>query len=461
MIHLSAIDGLILASYVAYLLLIAWKTRHHSRGDESSFLLAGRRLTLPAFVATLVSTWYGGILGVGEYSFRHGISNWLVFGVPYYLAALLFALFIAKRARRTQLLSIPDQLEKAFGRTPALIGAGVVFVMTVPAAYVLMTGVLLQTIFGGSLLLWVVLGTLFSTVYVAFGGFRSVIRTDMLQFILMFSGFAMLFLVLVLNYGGLDFIRAHVPPEHLTWNGGLPVGSILVWYVIALAALVEPGFYQRCYAAKSESVARTGILVSILFWIVFDFLTTFTGLYARSLLPSDTPPLLSYPLLAAELLPPGLLGLFFLSMLAVIMSTVDSYSFLAAQTLGRDILARKLNQLDHWKPNRIQWGLLASALLAILIAMWKESAISIWHDLGAVGTPMLLLPMLISFNRRYSITKPNWLGVSMLTSGFGALLWTFLGSYSDGYPFGINPIFMGLGLSLLTLLPVLRRAPTA
>ena len=59
------------------------------------YLVAGRRLTLPAFVATLVSTWYGGILGVGEYAWRHGLSNWLVFGVPYYLYAAVFAFLLA------------------------------------------------------------------------------------------------------------------------------------------------------------------------------------------------------------------------------------------------------------------------------------------------------------------------------------------------------------------------------
>ena len=37
-------------------------------GDEADFLVAGRRLTLPGFVATLVASWYGGILGVGEYA---------------------------------------------------------------------------------------------------------------------------------------------------------------------------------------------------------------------------------------------------------------------------------------------------------------------------------------------------------------------------------------------------------
>ena len=450
MLTLHFLDYAILAAYLIYLAGMAWNTRHQSRGDETSFLLAGRSLTLPAFVATLVSTWYGGILGVGEYSFRFGISNWLVFGVPYYLAAAIFAVFLAKRARRNMVFSIPDQLEKAFGRTPALIGAGMVFVMTVPAAYVLMIGVLLQAFLGGPLALWVVAGTLFSTVYVAFGGFRSVVRTDLIQFILMYSGFIVLVVMAVNQFGGPEFLEASLPADHLSWSGGMPVASILVWYVIAMATLVEPSFYQRCYAARTERVARSGILLSILFWIVFDFLTTTSGLYARAILSPDSDPLLSYPLLAGKLLPTGLLGLFVLGLLAVIMSTVDSYSFIAAQTLGRDIIARGRGTMNQWSARRIQWSLLASALVAILLALWKGSAVSIWHDLGAIGTPVLLFPLAITFIPSIRIASP-FVTLSMVFSGTTALVWTFLGSYEMGYPFGLDPIFAGLAVSSLLL----------
>ena len=81
----------LLLAYALVLLLLSFS------GGETSpaqFLLAGRKLSLPALVLTLVTTWYGGILGIGEYTWRHGISTWLVFGVPYYLAAILFALFL-------------------------------------------------------------------------------------------------------------------------------------------------------------------------------------------------------------------------------------------------------------------------------------------------------------------------------------------------------------------------------
>ncbi len=143
--RMQSIDIFLIVLYLLSLVGIGLrKPKENSAANIESYLLDSRRLTLPAFVATLVSTWYGGILGVGEYSYIFGISNWLVFGVTYYLAALIFALFIAKRARRSQMLTIPQQLEHAYGQGPAHIGALLVFVMTVPAAYVLMLGVLIN-----------------------------------------------------------------------------------------------------------------------------------------------------------------------------------------------------------------------------------------------------------------------------------------------------------------------------
>ena len=104
------LDYAIILAYLAVLIIVGITRRSGRKESAAGFILGGRRLTLPAFVATLVSTWYGGILGVGEYSFTYGISNWLVFGLPYYLAAVLFAVFLARKARRAEVLTIPDRL---------------------------------------------------------------------------------------------------------------------------------------------------------------------------------------------------------------------------------------------------------------------------------------------------------------------------------------------------------------
>jgi len=436
------------------MLIVIGITRKAGRWDSATaFILGGRTLTLPAFVATLVSSWYGGILGIGEFSYLYGISNWLVFGIPYYLAALLFALFLAKKARRAEILTIPDRLHKAYGCPAAAAGSIILFLMTLPAAYILMLAVLLKFLFGWPLWTGALVGTLFSIFYVYLGGFRSVVRTDLFQFFLMFAGFIILFVALNLEHGGFAFLVENVPKTHFTWHGGNSAFYIATWYVIALATLIEPTFYQRCYAARNESVAKKGILISIVFWLVFDFLTTSCGLYARALLPNLANPVAAYPSLAAQVLPPGLLGLFALALLATVMSTIDSYSFLAASTFGRDIIWR----LFRVGEEEITWytrlGLVFSATLAMIAALYFESVIDIWHHFGSIGTPALLIPLFFAFHGRRRMTSKAALASILISAGL-SLAWLLSGylSPSGTYWLRLEPVFPGLIVSILFFL---------
>ena len=462
--------------YALFLLYAVLRIFRRPTTSVLDYIVAGRRLTLPAFVATLVTTWYGGILGVGEYTWKYGISNWLVLGVPYYLCAALFAIFIAGRARRSQVLTVPDQLERRYGRGAALIGAAVLFVMTAPSAYVLMLGVLMQVATGWPLWAGVVLGTALSVGYVFRGGLRAIVLTDQVQFVLMFVGFMVLVPVCVVKYGGIDFLRTNLPADHLVWDGGRGTQAVAVWYFIALATLVEPAFYQRCYAAQTERTARVGIFVAIGFWIGFDFLTTTAGLYARAVLPDLTEPITAFPRLAEAALPSFWQALFFVGLLATIMSTVDSYAFIGGVTLGRDLWGRwraprvrqandstsdlgPLDTLDTEPQGEglvaIRWGLLLTALLAIGLALTARSVVDLWHDLGSVGTPVLLLPLALAHTSLRISGRA--VAVAMLLSGATALIWLVAGG---GQPFlGVEAIFPGLAVSLLVLLPaVVRRS---
>ncbi|MEZ4386139.1 MAG: sodium:solute symporter family protein [Candidatus Krumholzibacteriia bacterium] len=457
---------LLVAAYVLFLVWVVVRLFRTPTGGEVDFLVAGRRLTLPGFVASLVSTWYGGILGVGEYGWSHGISSWLVFGVPYYLYALVFALVLARRARRSRVLSPCDVLEQAWGRPAALVGAGTLFVMTAPAAYVLMLGVLVQLATGWPLWVGVLLGTVLSVGYVFRGGLSAVVATDKVQFVLMFAAFLVLVPVCAVKYGGLGWLRAHVPTTHFAADGGLGWQAVLVWYAIAAATLTEPAFYQRCYAAVDERTARTGILVSLGFWVLFDVLTTTAGLYARAVLPDLPHPVAAFPELAAAALPQVWQGLFMVGLLATIMSTVDSYAFLAAVTLGRDLVRRRqqpegtlLGAEDVANLRSVRWALAATAALAMGLALWSGSVVELWKTLGSIGTPVLLLPLLLGHLGYGAASGADrrrvWLGMALAGAVSGA--WMLLGR---GVPFlGIEAIFPGLVVSAALVWPVARTCP--
>jgi SSS family solute:Na+ symporter len=217
-----------------------------------------------------------------------------------------------------------------------------------------------------------------------------------------------------------------------------------VWYFIALATLVEPAFYQRCFAAKSETTAQKGIFVALLFWAFFDFMTTSTGLYARAIIPDLKDPATSYVILSAKVLPGFFRGIFLLGLFATVMSTVDSFILISGQTFGRDFIS-KIWGGDETKLTRI--GMVVAGSVAIGIAIFKRSIVDIWYDFGSVSTAALLIPLASSFSTRWRM-KSDFAFANIILSGLTVIIWIVSGYYY-GSPFmNIDPIYPGLFVSV-------------
>lgn len=448
----TLIDWSLIATYFLFLIWLSWKKGWHSDSEEE-FLLSGRKVTLPAFVATLVSTWYGGILGIGEWSYQFGISQWLILGAPFYLFSAFFAIFLAGKIRMNKALTIPEAIADRYGEKAGRLSALPIFVLVSPAPYILMLGLLFQYLSGGEapFLLYASLVALFSVLYITIGGFGAVIRTDMLQVILMFGGFILLLFFAAGEFGGFGTLLSSVSETHLDITGGNSWQYILVWFFIALWTFVDPSFHQRSAAAESPETARNGIFISIGFWIFFDFLTCFAGLYAFAILGGGLEnPVLAYPILADHILPVGIKGLFFVSLLAIIMSTLDSYLFISGQTLGRDYLRAYFPAVDPTLLTRA--GILLSALLGILLIIIYPSVIDLWYVIGSVFIPGMLIPVLGIYLKPFHL-PPRFISISILLCTSISFLWLFVGTFlsgGDDYTFlGIEPFYPGLAVALI------------
>ena len=225
---------------------------------------------------------------------------------------------------------------------------------------------------------------------------------------------------------------------------------ILAWFFIALWTFVDPGFYQRCAAAKSAKTAKNGILIAICFWFIFDILTLSTGMYAKVLLTNGDP-LFSYPRLGALVLPPLVYGIFITGLLATIMSTIDSLGFISAITFGRDILWRIRSQKgmnskewDMTSTNFIREGLIVTALIALSLAFIIPSVVKLWYILGSILIPGLILPFLISFSSMKITILPMMI-IPILVSS----IWIIIGQIVGNYPLELEPFYPGMLTSII------------
>ncbi len=448
MLSLNYFDFAVIAFFFVTVIGIGfWAGKKYSN-EPDDYLLSGRKVGLKLFVLTSVSTWYGGILGVGEFTYRYGIVSWFTQGFPYYIFAILFALFFAKKIREASLFTIPDKLTEVYGKPVGLIAAIIVFLLVSPAPYILMTANLISLIFNLNIVYSLVIALFLSLIYLFRGGYRADLYTDVFQFFVMFAGFILIFIFSYNSAGGLEFLTKALPQTHLELDGGASVTFIIIWFLIALWTFADPGFHQRCYAAKNGSVAFKGIIISVFFWFIFDFLTTSTGLYARALLPDIKTPVLSYPLLSEIVLPTGLRGIFYAAMFATIMSTANSFLFLSATTIGRDFIFRLSKDAQESKlKSYTVFGLALSGIIAIVLAYAIPSVIEIWYTIGSICIPVIVLPVISAYYPKIKVNSKIVL-IEMITSLTAGTIWYFLRDNFDYDIYIIEPMLVGLFFSL-------------
>lgn len=439
---------------------------HHSKKnkDACDFLLAGRKLTLPVFVATLVATFYGGILGIAEFTALHGLGSWLTQGIFWYIVYLAFALLLAGRIRKLEFYTIPDILEHRFHKKVALVGGIFTYLMVNPAPYIVSLSLILHATTGISFPVSILVITIFAVFYTILGGFRGIVYTDFFQCVVMYLGFFLLACFTLSEYGLGEFLEKNLCrikgyENHLKLTGNMTWDYILVWAGISSWVFVDPNFYQRCYAAKDPKTARNGILIAIVFWFFFDILSCGTALYAFAAQNAQSfsiqQPGMAHFALAEHILPSPLKGLFLASVIALILSTLDSFLFASAMNISRDYYWRFINR-DASSSQMVRITKIATIFTGILSAFLSyilPSVVELWYILGTIGLSALLVPMMYSFIGKYRLIQTPL--VSMLSGSSVATFWLIYGIiYSkDGsfmYPWNCQPFYPGILLSGFT-----------
>lgn len=433
-LSLSTADILIFLFFYSIITFLGFfpfiQKRNSKKVVSTDYLFAGRKLSLPFFVASLVATWYGNILGIGEFVYRYGLVAWFCFGIVYYFAAFIYAFWVARKIHQSSALTVAEQISSKFGENAGFLASLGQLIIAFPAVYVLMVGTFINSITGINFFSSIILGTIFSFVYIGIGGFKSNILTNSFQFVLMYLGFGV-FAYFSLKANNFEFeIFKSLPPSHLNFFGDVSWQFLISWFFISLQTFIDPSFYQRCISAKTNKIAKTGILVSIFFWFLFDSMTIYIGLVSRATF-NNIEPLFAYPYLLEVIVPPFWKGIVLVAMLATIVSTMDSYIFLSALIIGKDILG-KLNKTKHIELSlRTKTGLIFSALFSIFLSYAIPSAIDLIYKTSAIAVPALFYPLILSFSRKKYL-KDHQIRLLIITSSFFTLIFSLTKDFFKG-----------------------------
>jgi SSS family solute:Na+ symporter len=391
-------------------------------------------MTTPILVCTLVSTYYGldVLFGASEVSYREGLVSWFVYLRPYYLTILIAAVFVARRLRRYDFLSLPDIGGYFYGPGTRAVMALASFLYSLPIVAIMGIGIVLDLTLEIPFAWGVLVGAILAAAYTILGGLLADAITDTLQFVLMCVTLGVAAILVLGNMGGVEALAERLEPRFFDPLGSYPPGVLLVFAASALSALVEPAFYQRIFAAVSYRAILAALLIGTLLWAAFDWVTTILGMAAAATGKTYEP---RYALLTVvlEVLPAGLKGVFLAGVLATAMSTIDSYLLISGGNISYDVyrpLARRpVSDAELIRLTR--WMVALSGLVTVIFAWFFQTAVSAWIFMSTVLVSSVLVPVLAALYLRRTATP----AAGLASSGAGLLVCVFY--YVAVHAFGV------------------------
>ena len=400
---ISTIDYVIIALYLSGMVGVGlWFAKKHTDFDD--FFLAGRSLTTPLLITTLISTYYGidVLFGDSQLGFTDGVVAWFGYARPTYAFFLIAAFLLAQRLREENFKSLPDILDKYYGKKTRYVGAVTSFIYSLPALSLYGFGMLGDVILGWKPIVGMLVFGGIALVYTLTGGFWAVVLTDSIQFVMMCLVLAFAFPFAMNLIGGFNSMIDTLEPSYFDTMGDLSIWLIVIYASTGLSILVEPTFYQRIFAAKSYKSVRNALIIGIFIWGSYDWMITILAMSAKvgvlkGLLPGDVAPDAALLTIMVAALPAGALGLFIAGVLSTEMSTLDSYCLVAGGNVAYDIYkpALKPDATDTELIKTTRYGILLSWFLGFAMAVSFEQMLGLWVFLASILISSTLAPILL------------------------------------------------------------------
>jgi solute:Na+ symporter, SSS family len=422
---LAPVDVLILVLYFALVVFIGFYAKGKANTSED-FFLAGREMTAWIAGLSFVSANLGSLelMGWAGAAYQYGIlaAHWYWIGaIP---AMLFLGIVMMPFYYISKTHSVPGYLHLRFGEAARGLSAISFALMTILMSGVNMfaMAVVMQTVLGWNITfsIWVGAGTV--ALYVMLGGLRSAIINEVLQFVLIWAGAAMIPILGLIEAGGWTNLKAQIAANigrsdytHL-WStvgrfGDNPMGVHWTGIVFGLGFVISFGYWttdflvvQRVLSAHNLRAAKMAPVIGAAFKMAVPFIVILPGLLALAVLKNPDGSIMhlvpesvaattgqhSYnevlPLMLIRYCGPGLLGLGITALLAGFMSgmagNVSAFSTVWTYDIYGAFINKKASDKHYVAMGR--WSTVIGMLVSIGTAYLVMHAASIMDYVQAL-----------------------------------------------------------------------------
>jgi SSS family transporter len=447
---------LVLVAYFAAVIALAIVGYRRTR-TSADFIVAGRSLGALVGGATLAATQISAGTFVGTVGMHYMAGVSFIWAWPgAWLGWLVSAVFVAPRLRAAGVLTIPEYCERRFGsrtvRALAALLIVVAYTIFLVAQYKA-TGIIVSTVLGWPAWTGIALVLASTVVYSLAGGLHGGARIDLLQSMVMVVGLVAAVPYLLGHLGGIQALGralAQIDPRLTGWFYGwrelLAFGAA---FGLSLAA--TPLEATRFMAMRDAATARYAIGVAYIFQAVIGCAIMIVGLSMRALFPALPSPDLASSVMAAHVLSPIAGSLLLVAAFSAIMSTVNAILLVGAACVAHDLYGRFLRP-GASEGARLAANRIAVVALALAPAWFAIREVTLVQFIVLTQANLIasafFAPLVVGLNWRRG-GKAAALA-SMLGGSTACIIWTL----ARPRPFGIDPIFAGVGVSLAAFIVV-------
>ena len=454
-VYLATIIG-----YLAILLTIGVLLAKYIKSKED-FLVAGRKLTAPVLVGTLLATWIGSgdIFSVADLSYHHGYSS--LIGSAGGWLGIIIAYFLAGRVRRFGQFTVPDILEARFNKWARLLAT-----ITTIIAYIVIVsyqfrggGWVINIITEGkvSYQAAMIIMAGFVILYTLTAGMLSVAYLDIINGIIIIAGVFLAVPFLINSAGGIETITANLPSRAHPILGNMSLTTAMGYFIpTLLLALGNANMYQRFFSAKNEKEAKKSVIGwvigVIILGIAIQSLAVIGSSMFKGLSKVESGKII---LLVAHKGVPLIVGCLLLAaIIAVVVSTANSFLLVPATNVMRDIVQRfikpKISDKSMVLGTRVTLVILGilSYLLIGFFPRILQAAYAAYTIYGAGLTPALMA----TFFWKRATPKAGVISISagMLVT----VVWEVINKVGGGLPLGVPAVYPALISSVVLLILV-------
>lgn len=404
------------------------------------YAVGNRNFSTFTIIATIFATFISAGTTIGKVEGTYDFG--LLYGLALFFTPLNWLLvkniYAKNIGQFKSCISMSEIMQKLYGNCGSYITSFILISKSIGVMVISVTamGYLFNYFFGLDYEIGIAIGIGILTIYSLLGGVRAVALTDVFQFLVFFIALPISCGMAYFKAGGYSNITNSIPKSHLTIFSNADSTILFFGYIFLIVTpAVSAPYVQRLLMARDTKQLTRSFNVLMALSFFFAVITFALGFSIKTIFPDIEGKMAFYTFIGS--LSPVFIGIMVAGMLAVIMSTADSWLNSLSVIISHDVIKKiypRINEKQELLIARIATCICAG--VAVLISFKNREILKLFVLVNSFSYTTIF----IAFTMGFLKFKTNY--ISFLTSVISGIICTILAKFWVG-EFGVVNMAIG------------------